>query len=140
MGARSGDGESIEAASRGVVSYCITSCRAASRAARSSGVVDQLVTRRMTVRPSPSFSQVLKRMRSASAFDLGLFQNHELLIGGAFAEEGAPGLAQDAAQLVGGCDGHTSHFAVQVIGEQRVELHAEQTPPWPAGRRAAWRG
>ena len=60
--------------------------------------------------------------------DLGIFQNHELLIGGAFAEEGAPGLAQDAAQLVGGCDGHTSHFAVKVVSEQRVELHAEQTP------------
>ena len=42
----------------------ITSCRAAFRAARSSGVVDQLVTRRMTVRPSPSFSQVLKKEKA----------------------------------------------------------------------------
>ena len=35
--------------------------------------------------------------------DLGIFQNHELLIGGAFAEEGAVGVAEDTAQLVGGC-------------------------------------
>ena len=32
--------------------------------------------------------------------DLGVVQNDELLVGGAFAEEGAAGLAQDAAQLV----------------------------------------
>lgn len=91
-------------------------------------MVDQLVTRRMTVRPSPSFSQVLKRTRSASASTWALSRTTNCWLVGAFAEEGAAGLAQDAAQLVGHGDGVATQLVIQPVGEQRVELHAEQTP------------
>ena len=48
---------------------------------------------------------------------LGVLQHDELLVGEAFAEEGATGLAQDAAQLGGRIDGGASYLAVETVGK-----------------------